>query len=79
MARTIYLTKQHYRKTVPEREDNNMFSTEHLILDIKYYVGNNINKNGKYHDVKKSQITRERATCDRKIANRKDKGKHLLR
>jgi hypothetical protein len=31
----LYLTRQHYRKTVPEGEDNNMFSTYHLILDIK--------------------------------------------
>ena len=35
MARVLYLTRQHYRKTVLEREDNNMFSTQHPILEIK--------------------------------------------
>jgi hypothetical protein len=27
MARTLYLTTQHYKKTVPEREDKNIYST----------------------------------------------------
>jgi len=31
----LYLTRQHYWKTVLKGEDNNMFSTEQLILDIK--------------------------------------------
>ena len=31
----LYLTRHHYKKTVPKGEDNNMFSTEQLILDIK--------------------------------------------
>jgi hypothetical protein len=35
MARALYLTRQHYSKTVLEGEDNNMLSTEHPILDIK--------------------------------------------
>jgi hypothetical protein len=34
-ARPLYLTRQHYRKTVLEGEDNNIFSTLHPIPDIK--------------------------------------------
>jgi aryl-phospho-beta-D-glucosidase BglC (GH1 family) len=31
----LTVTEQQYKKTVPEGEDSNMFSTQHLILDIK--------------------------------------------
>jgi hypothetical protein len=30
----LTVTEQQYKKTVPEGEDSNMFSTQHLILDI---------------------------------------------
>jgi hypothetical protein len=33
-ARALYLTRQHYRKTVLEGEDNNIFNTKHPIPDI---------------------------------------------
>ena len=39
----LYLTRQHYRETVPEGEDNNMLSTEHLILNIKDITHSNFN------------------------------------
>jgi hypothetical protein len=29
-ARALYLTRQHYRKTVLEGEDNNIFSTRNI-------------------------------------------------
>ena len=34
-SRALYLTRQHYRKTVLEGEDNNIFSTYHPTPDIK--------------------------------------------
>ena len=34
LAWALYITRQHYRKTVLEGEDNNMLSTQHPILKI---------------------------------------------
>ena len=34
LARALYLTRQDYRETVLEGEDNNMFSIQHPILEI---------------------------------------------
>jgi hypothetical protein len=38
-ASALYTTRQHYRKTVPDGKDNNMFNKQHLILEIKEKLG----------------------------------------
>jgi hypothetical protein len=51
-ARALYITRQHYGKTVLEGEDNNIFSTQHPIPDIKEkHTQIQYNNNNKIYNV----------------------------
>jgi len=54
------VTEQQYKKTVPEGEDSNMFSTQHLILDIK-------EKTLKFVRVYMGMLTNDKHTTTRSI------------
>ena len=51
-ARALYITRQHYGKTVLNGEDNNIFSTQHPIPDIKEkHTQIQYNNNNKIYNV----------------------------
>jgi hypothetical protein len=50
LAQALYLTRQHYRRTVPSRVDNNRIISSMINPNSNYYYILK-NKNKKYHTV----------------------------